>query len=380
MGKWSEKHIIGLTGNIGTGKSVVRRMLEHLGAYGIDADAISHRAISKESPCFNELIRAFGDHILDVEGQIDRKKLGKIVFNDQEALTRLESIVHPMVEQAVDIIIKRSSQQVVVIEAIKLLESQLVKHCDAIWVVVANPDVQLARLMHTRHMTESDAKERILAQVSQESRLAVADVVIKNNSTYEDTWNQVSTAWQRHFPKSNESPVPLSQPKKLPQGEVSVERVGPKQVDEIVEVINYFGSHDQEIKTKDVMASFGEKAYLILKIEQNPMGYLGWQVENLIARTTEIALEPALAAVEFVPIMVGEMEKASIDLQCEISLISLPDPLAHNESLWKSLGYKQRTPASLSVLAWQEAAEDMVADGKTLLFKQLRQDRVLRPI
>jgi dephospho-CoA kinase len=123
--KWPEKTIIGLTGNIATGKSVVRKMLEHLGAYGIDADALSHRAIAQGAPGHRAVVDAFGKWVLNASGEIDRNKLGRLVFTDPEAMNTLEDIVHPLVSQAIDIMVKRASQKVIVIEAIKLLESDL---------------------------------------------------------------------------------------------------------------------------------------------------------------------------------------------------------------------------------------------------------------
>jgi dephospho-CoA kinase len=108
MSAWPGKFVIGLTGNIATGKSVVRKMLEHLGAYGIDADALGHRAIAKDAPGYQAVIDTFGRWILTPDGQIDRAKLAHVVFSDPDALVRLESIVHPLVRQAVDILIKRS--------------------------------------------------------------------------------------------------------------------------------------------------------------------------------------------------------------------------------------------------------------------------------
>ena len=123
MSKWPGKTVIGLTGNIATGKSVVRKMLEHLGAYGLDADALGHRAISKGAPGYQAVVEMFGKWILDEDGQINRARLGRVVFADPLALERLEAIVHPLVLQAVDLIVQRSSQPVIVIEAIKLLAS-----------------------------------------------------------------------------------------------------------------------------------------------------------------------------------------------------------------------------------------------------------------
>jgi dephospho-CoA kinase len=380
MKKWADKYVIGLTGSIGTGKSVVRRMLEHLGAYGIDADAITHRAISRDAPCFDEIVSTFGSHILTPEGQINRQKLGRVVFNDPEALTRLEAIIHPLVEQAIDLIIRRASHKVIVIEAIKLLESNLAIECDAVWVVYSPPETQLSRLTHNRNMTEAEARQRMSAQVPQETRFAEASVVIKNNTTFDDTWKQVTAAWQRHVPADNNRPIPVSQPVKLSLGEVNIERAGPKHVDEIVEVLNRLkGTMTGEAVTSSSI-TLGEMAFLILRIEQNPMGILGWQVENLVARTTEIALDSALPPAQFMPLMINEMEKASIDLQCEASLIFVPEQLAHHDVLWTGLGYEKRIPSSLEVLAWQEAAEESMPAGTSLFFKQLREDRVLRPI
>ena len=147
------KYIIGLTGNIATGKSVVRRMLEHLGAYTIDADALSHRAIAKGAPGYQPVINEFGKWILDKDGEIDRSKLGSIVFRDPTALAELEHIIHPLVGQAITVLVKRASQPVVVIEAIKILESELRKACDSIWVTYAPEEVQIERLIRKRNLT-----------------------------------------------------------------------------------------------------------------------------------------------------------------------------------------------------------------------------------
>ena len=141
MKKWAGKYVIGLTGNIGTGKSVVRRMLEHLGAYGIDADALSHRAIAKGAPGYEPVLEAFGRYILGPDEQIDRKKLGRLVFNDPEALKQLEAIIHPLVKHAIDLIVRRASQKVIVIETVKIFESGMSEVCDSVWVVYAPEEV-----------------------------------------------------------------------------------------------------------------------------------------------------------------------------------------------------------------------------------------------
>jgi dephospho-CoA kinase len=196
VSNWPGKYVIGLTGNIATGKSVVCKMLEHLGAYTLDADALSHRAISKGAPGYQKVVDTFGRWILDGNGEIDRVLLGRHVFNDPEDLKRLEGIIHPLVEHAMDLMIRRASQRVIVIEAIKLIEGGLVGACDTIWVTCAPESIQKARLMQKRNMTEQDALQRIHAQSSQEVKTAAANVVIQNAGSLEETWKQVLTAWK----------------------------------------------------------------------------------------------------------------------------------------------------------------------------------------
>ncbi|MFH2040101.1 MAG: dephospho-CoA kinase, partial [Chloroflexota bacterium] len=134
MSKWAGKYVIGLTGNIATGKSVVRKMLEHLGAYGIDADALAHRVIAKGAPGYMPVLSTFGTWVLNERSEIDRRKLGRLVFSDPDALAQLEKIIHPFVSQAIDLIVSRARQRTIVIEAIKLLETDLAEACDTLWI------------------------------------------------------------------------------------------------------------------------------------------------------------------------------------------------------------------------------------------------------
>ena len=380
MSRWPGKYVIGLTGSIGTGKSVVRRMLEHLGAYGIDADALAHRAMAKGAPGYDPILRAFGRFLLTPEEQIDRARLGRLVFNDPDALAVLEHILHPLVLQAVDLLVKRAPHKVVVIEAIKLFETDLVNMCDSLWVVYAPHEVQLSRLMQHRKMSEMEAQQRIAAQPPQETRFDRASVIIKNIASFEETWQQVTAAWQRLVPVKAVGAFPVSQPVKLPLGEVNVQRAGPRQVEEIVRVYHQADAGNTAVDSNAIMAAFGDKAFLLLKIENRTMGVLGWQVENLVARTTEILLDPNVPAAQYLPILIREMEHASTQLQCEISLIYVPPHLARYDSLWISLGYAEKKPDDLNVLAWKEAALESMQLDSILFVKPLRQDRVLRPI
>ena len=197
MGNVPGKFVIGLTGNIGTGKTVVRRMLEHLGAYTIDADALSHRAIAKGAPGYQPVLETFGKWILDGDGEINRSKLGDLVFRDPAALEQLEGIVHPLVRKAVDVLVRRASQPVIVIEAIKLLEGDLRKICDSIWVTYAPQVVQIERLTRKRKISREEALQRINAQAPQNGKIAAANVVIRNIGSYDDLWKQVRKPGKR---------------------------------------------------------------------------------------------------------------------------------------------------------------------------------------
>ena len=378
VSKWPGKYIIGLTGNIATGKSVVRKMLEHLGAYTIDADALSHRVISKGAPGYQPVLDKFGTWLLKDDGQIDRGKLGRLVFSDGQALAQLEDIIHPFVVQAVDVLIKRSTQYVVVVEAIKLLESDLRLQCDSIWVTDAPPNVQLERLMRKRNLSQEDALQRIHSQSAQKEKLVVAKVIINNNGSYDDLWKQVNDAWRQIFP--TQEPGQTTQVLTRPAGAFSLQRGKPRDSQKIADLITRLSKGKRAMNSDEVMEAFGEKAFLLLQMDSDLVGIAGWQVENLVARTLDLYLDPRAHADKALPLLVAEVERASGDLQCEASLIFPPMELVGFDSLWKQLGYERRSPESLGVQAWTDAAAESMPRGSALFFKQLRTDRVLRPI
>lgn len=196
MSAWPGKIVIGLTGNIATGKSVIRKMLEDLGAYGIDADALAHQALSPGSPGYHQVVQAFGTGILQEDGQINRNRLGQVVFSDANALSRLEAIIHPIVKEYIDAQIQQVNQPVIVIEAIKLIEAEIHLKCDALWVVYAPRRTQRSRLMKNRHLDKHEAELRIDSQPPQEQKMALADVVIDNSRSISNTRSQVQAAWQ----------------------------------------------------------------------------------------------------------------------------------------------------------------------------------------
>lgn len=379
MSHWPGKYVIGLTGNIGTGKTVVRRMLEHLGAYTIDADALSHRAIARGAPGYQPVVEHFGKWILGPDREIDRSKLGDVVFRDAAAMRDLEQIIHPLVRKAVDVLVRRSTQQVVVIEAIKLLEGELRKACDSVWVTYAPPVVQIERLTRKRNISREEALRRINAQAPQTGKIEAADVVIRNIGSYDELWKQVSEAWKKHIriPTGPLQP-PAAQPAK--PGEFSVSRGKPRDSEAIAELINHLGNGSHKLTADDIMAQFGDKAYMLLQSGRKLVGIAGWQVENLVVRTTDVYLEPDVDVAKALEKMIPEIEQVSSDLQCEASLVFPTAALAAQTAVWKKLGYENRAPEALGVQAWTDAANESMPVETMLFFKQLRRDRVLRPI
>ena len=189
-------HVIGLTGNIGVGKSAVLSILQELGADVIDADAVTRKVMMRGQPTYDTIVEAFGREILGPDGEIDRTKLGRQVFGDDEALRRLEELVHPATTERIMHEIENSDAEVKVIEAIKLIESGMsIQMCDAVWVVDVPPETQLSRLTDFRGMSREDALQRIHAQPPQAEKVAVADVVIDNSGPIQETRRQVKAAW-----------------------------------------------------------------------------------------------------------------------------------------------------------------------------------------
>jgi len=379
MTKWPGKFVIGLTGNIATGKSVVRKMLEHLGAYGIDADALSHRAIARGAPGYQPVVDTFGKWILAPDGQIDRSKLGRLVFSNPEALSSLEDVIHPLVQQAIAILGQRATQKVIVIEAIKLLEGELRNYCDTIWVSDATEKVQTQRLVEKRKMTTEEALGRIHAQSGQDIKVNAANIVIDNNNSFEDTWKKVVSAWQATVAVTPPEAAPPPE-KAIPAGALIARRAGPQQAQSIADFITRLSGGNRRLARNDVMASFGEKAFLLLYRDDIIIGLLGWQVENLVSRVDDFYIEANVPLAEAMKTMTTEVEIASRELQSEAALLFLPPNLAQYTEVWKTLDYSARTVKDLSVRAWQDAAMESMPPGTVMLFKQLRKDRVLRPV
>ena len=195
MSRWPRKYIVGVTGNICAGKSAVCNILEDIGAQIIDADIITHDVMKSYGPVFKDIVEEFGEKILNNKGEIDRKILGQIVFSDKLSLNRLELLLHPMIRSKIEETILDSNDGVIVVEAIKLLESGLSNHCDSVWVVNASFEQRLERLIQRDNINAKEAQNRLHMQGPQELKLQQADVIIANSRSLEETYVQVWYEW-----------------------------------------------------------------------------------------------------------------------------------------------------------------------------------------
>ena len=193
---------VGLTGGVASGKSTVSAILRELGAVVIDADQLARDVVARGTPGLAAVVEAFGEEVLTAEGDLDRPKVARIVFNDETARRRLEAIVHPLVFAEIVRREEEAPEGAVVVHDIPLLaESGRADTFDAVIVVDAPVDTQLERMLGDRGWTREDAEARVAAQADREQRRAIATYVIDNDGTLEelrrrvcDVYHQVASA------------------------------------------------------------------------------------------------------------------------------------------------------------------------------------------
>ncbi len=189
--------LVGLTGGIGSGKSVVARMLEERGAVVFDADALAHRAIAPGTPGHEAVVGRFGPTVLAPGGDVDREALASVVFVDPAARRDLEAIVHPEVRRLFAEATEsyRDTDAVVVMTAPLLVEAGMHTAFDVLVVVSTSVQKQIDRLMRDRGMSEAAVRARIDAQLPLETKAEVADILIDNEGTIAELEAQVERAW-----------------------------------------------------------------------------------------------------------------------------------------------------------------------------------------
>lgn len=194
--------IVGLTGNIGSGKSTVSRRLVQLGAQVIDTDRVARDAVAPGTEGLARIISEFGTGVLNEKGELDRAVMASIVFKNTEARARLEGIIHPEVIKVVDRSISeyregRRSAPALVIEVPLLIESGMHRMVEEIWVVTTDPESQVKRVMARSGLSREDVLKRIKAQMSQEEKCRYAHRIIDNSGPLENTHRQVDSIWNQ---------------------------------------------------------------------------------------------------------------------------------------------------------------------------------------
>ena len=190
--------VIGLTGGVGSGKSEVSRMLNVLGAEIIDADRVGHEAYQPHTEAWEAVVAAFGQEIVQPNEEIDRKKLGAIVFSDPDALARLNAIMHPrmydMIRERLEGL-KTQNIEVAVVEAAILIEAGWTPLADEIWVTDSSEEVVVERVRQRNNLPDEEILRRIRSQITREERATHATVVIENNGGREDLNQRVQELW-----------------------------------------------------------------------------------------------------------------------------------------------------------------------------------------
>lgn len=186
--------VIGLTGGIASGKSTVSNMLKEMNITVIDADVEARLAVKKGEPAYQQIIKEFGNEILLPDGDIDRQRLGSIIFHNVEKRQLLNGIVHPEVRKRMNNQVeaaKERGEQVIVLDIPLLFESKLTHMVEKTILVYVDKEIQLARLMERNTLSLGDAEARVQSQMPLSEKRALADVVINNNGTIAETQKQV---------------------------------------------------------------------------------------------------------------------------------------------------------------------------------------------
>jgi dephospho-CoA kinase len=414
------KLIIGLTGNIATGKSAVMRLAREMGALTIDADKVVHHIMDTDAEMQAAVAVAFGPEVRRKDGRIDRRKLGAIVFNDPSAMSDLEAMVHPAVRSYIARQIMETDADVVMIEAIKLLEGPLSKLCHQIWVTRCTKQKQLERLMVCRGMDAESAATRIRAQAPQEEKVALADVVIDTEGLMTDTEAQFALHWRRlpdpvtlpplnleaaasapppvkpkaHItppstpaakPQAQKPPTAVSKPAKpMPKltmkppktqvarpDDLQARRARPSDIPSILLLMQKATDGKVKMKRAELLMALSERSYVIGQVGAEISAVMGWSIDSQVARIDQIYLYPITADSATAVAILDEIEQSALQHLGEVIVAFLPeDAPPEMDALFEGQGYQ---PAEKTALppAWQLAVEESQPENTRLMVRIL---------
>lgn len=398
----SGKLIVGLTGNIATGKSAVMRLAAEQGALTIDADKIVHELQDHDVEMQAAIAVAFGREVREEDGRINRRALGKVVFGDPQAMADLEAIVHPYVRREVAKRIKESETPIVFIEAIKLLEGALAKICHQVWVTRCSRQRQLDRLRICRGMDTETAVTRIKSQPSQEEKVARADVVIDTEGLMVDTEKQFQMAWDRlpdprlagtrllpelpSPPQASASPpkptaaeltavgAPVK-PVDRPEG-LEVRRARPADVAAMLLLMHKATNGAVHMKRAELLMALSERGYFIGQIGTEISALMGWNIDSQVARIDQIFIHPLEATKTTGLAILEEVQKSADAHVCEIILAFIADDAPPEiEQMFDRQAFGPANPANLPQ-AWQRAVDESRPEDTHFRLKVLRDRRL----
>lgn len=408
------KVIIGLTGNIATGKSAVMGLARDEGALTIDADKIVHELMDRDAKLQEAIAAEFSSRVRRADGRIDRDLLGQIVFSDPDQLALLESVVHPAVRREMDRRILESDAGYVMIEAIKLLEGDIPNACHQIWVTRCDRQKQLERLRVCRGMETSVAASRIKTQGTQEEKVAFADVVIDTNGLMKETKEQFEMAWGRlpapgqaeAKPRLNLAPEPLKRPQTkteatavspestttesetadvsdltpLEMGEapedLQVRRARPNDIPSILLLIQQSSGGAIKMKRSDVLMALSERGYFIGQVGSEISTVVGWKIDSQVGRVEEIYIHPPEMIGVTGTAVIQEIQKSAYGHMCQIIAAFIPNNAPDDlRRLFLAHGY---VPMERSEMAnnWKEAIEESQPEDSSYLVKVLLDTRL----
>jgi dephospho-CoA kinase len=434
-------YLIGLTGNIASGKSTIAAMLAERGAQIIDADELAHVVLLRGRPAWQQVVHRFGPDVLRSNGQIDRRKLGRIVFGAPDKLRQLEEIIHPAVRVELAHSIRESRKDILVIEAVKLIEGGLVSICDSIWVVTCEPEEAKRRLLHDRMMTSDEANSRLESQPPIAEKVAVADVVIDNSGSIDNTETQVAKAWAHISPPGPkdksailsvlfnlnpsadaaarthtvERPPPPSAKRRAPapstiaapltitppatevasgaqlplppvnvvavvSSTIAAYRARPADLSVLSEMLARKDGKGEPLDQVETMQRLGKWGYWLVSVDEQPRGLIAWRAENLVGVIKDCWFEHFEEAQDLLsPLLLGIEQEARTLVNEVLILIIAPESAPNLAPIAESLGYSQQSPEELHSI-WREVLREHLSENDQFFVKRLRDELVTRPI
>lgn len=352
------RYVIGLTGNIGSGKSTVLDMLGQLGAKIVDADELVHQVMQRGTPVWHAVLDTFGEEILNDHRGLDRKKLAALVFADPQALKRLEEIVHPAVSDRFLELIQDAEDPIIAVEAVKLIESGANLGLSSLWLVTCPSEERLRRLVEGRGEDPEEVEERLEAQMPEEEQALWADVVIDNGGTPEQTWEQVKAEWAKIE-------------ERLSPSTVIVRRASRKDLGSIADIVRKASGGRSASDQGTLLERLYEWAYFV-SATSKIMGVVRWQATNLVASLKDLYVYPPTQRRRMGAPLLERVEQEAKTLACEVALL-----VADQHSSWRaikfyrSLGYERAKPKGVA-RAWREVMDEHQDAGELVLLKRLR--------